>query len=101
MCGGNSERDARQTRTLSEQSGRRLPPRASSQGELMSISGGGWPAARKRIIAGVAAAVAAMAAAQALAHDKHGSRISQSGEQRNMRRVGHVDLQGRPSYQPN
>src|SRR5436190_17869338 len=27
--------------------------------------------------------------------------ISQSGEQRNMRRVGHVDLQGRPSYQPN
>jgi len=67
----------------------------------MSISGGGLPAARKRIIAGVAAAVAAMAAAQALAHDKHGSRISQSGEQRNMRRVGHVDLQGRPSYQPN
>src|SRR5438093_4191076 len=27
--------------------------------------------------------------------------ISQSGEQNNMRRVGHVDLQGRPSYQPN
>jgi len=27
--------------------------------------------------------------------------ISQSGEQKNMRRVGHVDLQGRPSYQPN
>src|SRR6267143_4438858 len=27
--------------------------------------------------------------------------ISQSGEQKNMRRVGHVDLQGRASYQPN
>jgi len=26
---------------------------------------------------------------------------SQSGEQKNMRRVGHVDLQGRPAYQPN
>lgn len=27
--------------------------------------------------------------------------ISQSGEQMNMRRVGHVDLQGRSAYQPN
>ena len=27
--------------------------------------------------------------------------ISQSGEQKNMRRVGHVDLQGRVAYQPN
>jgi hypothetical protein len=27
--------------------------------------------------------------------------ISQSGEQRNMRRVGHTDLQGRGAYQPN
>lgn len=27
--------------------------------------------------------------------------ISQSGEQNDMRRVGHVDLQGRPAYQPN
>ncbi len=27
--------------------------------------------------------------------------IEQSGEQRNMQRVGHVDLQGRPAYQPN
>jgi len=27
--------------------------------------------------------------------------ISQSGEQKNMRRVGHVDLQGRSAYQPN
>ena len=27
--------------------------------------------------------------------------IGQSGEQKNMKRVGHTDLQGRPSYQPN
>jgi hypothetical protein len=27
--------------------------------------------------------------------------VSQSGEQRNMKRVGHTDLQGRPAYQPN
>lgn len=27
--------------------------------------------------------------------------ISQSGEQKSMRRVGHTDLQGRPAYQPN
>jgi hypothetical protein len=33
--------------------------------------------------------------------DFFGRGISQSGEQKNMRRVGHVDLQGRPSYQPN
>src|ERR1700716_2969522 len=35
------------------------------------------------------------------AADNDGRGISQSGEQRNMRRVGHVDLQGRDSYQPN
>ena len=27
--------------------------------------------------------------------------INQSGEQKNMIRLGHTDLQGRPSYQPN
>ena len=27
--------------------------------------------------------------------------VTQSGEQKNMRRVGHTDLQGRPAYQPN
>lgn len=27
--------------------------------------------------------------------------VTQSGEQKNMRRVGHTDLQGRPGYQPN
>src|SRR5712692_7366757 len=41
----------------------------------------------------------AIAAGSAIADDHRG--ISQSGEQKNMRRVGHVDLQGRPSYQPN
>jgi hypothetical protein len=41
----------------------------------------------------------AVAAGSAFADDHRG--ISQSGEQKNMRRVGHVDLQGRPSYQPN
>jgi hypothetical protein len=41
-------------------------------------------------------ALLAFGAASAL-----GDGISQSGEQKNMRRVGHVDLQGRPAYQPN
>ncbi len=27
--------------------------------------------------------------------------ISESGEAKNMQRVGHTDLQGRPAYQPN
>jgi len=43
--------------------------------------------------------VFAVAAGSAFADDHRG--VSQSGEQKNMRRVGHVDLQGRPSYQPN
>src|SRR5256885_7141214 len=42
----------------------------------------------------------AVAAGSAFADNDHRG-ISQSGEQKNMRRVGHVDLQGRPSYQPN
>src|SRR5213083_431692 len=41
----------------------------------------------------------AIAAGSVIADDHRG--ISQSGEQKDMRRVGHVDLQGRPSYQPN
>jgi len=48
----------------------------------------------KRAGKGIAFAVMALAMSGALA-------ISQSGEQKDMRRVGHVDLQGRPSYQPN
>src|SRR5438067_12564439 len=61
----------------------------------MLISGTG----RKRVLASMAVAVTATLAGRAVARDDRG--ISQSGEQRNMRRVGHVDLQGRPSYQPN
>jgi hypothetical protein len=63
----------------------------------MLISGTRSPAARKRALTGVVVAVAAMMAGQTQADDG----IRQSGEQKNMRRVGHVDLQGRPSYQPN
>ena len=47
-----------------------------------------------RALSGVAAAALALAAGAAWA-------ISQSGEQKDMRRVGHVDLQGREAYQPN
>jgi hypothetical protein len=65
----------------------------------MLISANRSPAARKRVLTGMAAAVVAVMAGQVLADDNRG--ISQSGEQKNMRRVGHVDLQGRPSYQPN
>src|SRR5215510_9785413 len=50
-------------------------------------------------LSATAAAVLASGASSALADGKHD--ISQSGEQKNMRRVGHVDLQGRPAYQPN
>jgi hypothetical protein len=50
---------------------------------------------RRRVaLSAAAVAVLALSAGSALA-------ISQSGEQKNMRRVGHVDLQGRASYQPN
>jgi len=59
--------------------------------DLSSCSGN----KRRRVALSAAAlAILALGAGSALA-------ISQSGEQKNMRRVGHVDLQGRPSYQPN
>jgi hypothetical protein len=48
----------------------------------------------RRALSGAAIAVLALGVSSAYA-------ISQSGEQKDMRRVGHVDLQGRPSYQPN
>src|SRR5262249_58406525 len=48
----------------------------------------------------IALACLAIGPGRAEARDDHRG-ISQSGEQKNMRRVGHVDLQGRPSYQPN
>src|SRR3954464_8750563 len=56
-----------------------------------------------KLLASLAAALVALTAGEALAKDRDDRppAISQSGEQRNMRRVGHVDLQGRPSYQPN
>src|SRR5690349_8915467 len=43
---------------------------------------------------GLAVAILALSVSSAFA-------ISQSGEQKDMRRVGHVDLQGRAAYQPN
>jgi hypothetical protein len=68
----------------------------------MSISGTRWSASRTRALAGVVVAIVAMTAGQVLARDREDSRgISQSGEQKNMVRVGHVDLQGRAAYQPN
>jgi hypothetical protein len=48
----------------------------------------------RRAVSGVAVTALALAAGAAWA-------ISQSGEQKDMRRVGHVDLQGREAYQPN
>jgi hypothetical protein len=55
-------------------------------------------AVRRRALAGVGFTIAALLAGRVLADDDG---ISQSGEQKNMRRVGHVDLQGRVAYQPN
>src|SRR5882672_4075659 len=56
----------------------------------------------------IAAAVLAISAQPTFANDRDDDRdrdrhdgINQSGEQKDMRRVGHVDLQGRPAYQPN
>jgi len=55
------------------------------------------------VLAGLLAVFASGFVTDAVAKDRddRAPAISQSGEQRNMRRVGHVDLQGRPSYQPN
>lgn len=44
---------------------------------------------------------AATLAALALSAGTAGAGVSQSSEQKDMLRVGHTDLQGRPSYQPN
>jgi hypothetical protein len=46
-------------------------------------------------------AVLAAAVAAALVGAGPAGAVSQSGEAKNMQRVGHVDLQGRASYQPN
>jgi hypothetical protein len=53
-------------------------------------------ASRKRGAAAVIAAFVAAVIGTAAKAD-----VSQSGEKKNMRRVGHSDLQGRPAYQPN
>jgi len=50
-------------------------------------------------LSAVAAAVLALSAAPGFADDRRG--ISQSGEQKSMRRVGHANLQGRAAYHPN
>jgi hypothetical protein len=49
---------------------------------------------RRNALSAAVAAALALCAGSALA-------ISQSGEAKNMIRVGHTDLQGRPTYQPN
>jgi hypothetical protein len=48
----------------------------------------------RRVLAGAVLVALAFGTASALA-------VSQSGEQENMRRVGHSDIQGREAYQPN
>src|SRR5229473_2095444 len=64
---------------------------------MLATRSGGSPA--KYALNAAILSVFAVAAGSAFADEHRG--ISQSGEQKNMRRVGHVDLQGRPSYQPN
>jgi hypothetical protein len=60
----------------------------------MDLSSCNGSKGRRIALSAAALAVLALGVSSALA-------ISQSGEQKNMRRVGHVDLQGRASYQPN
>src|SRR5262245_22828214 len=52
---------------------------------------------RKHMYVAVIVAVAALAAGHVLANEFN----SQSGEQKDMTRLGHVDLQFRAAYQPN
>ena len=60
----------------------------------MDLSSCNGSKGRRVALSAAALTLLALSAGSALA-------ISQSGEQKNMRRVGHVDLQGRASYQPN
>src|SRR5713101_4996841 len=60
----------------------------------MDLSSCNGSKSRRVALSAAALTLLALSASSALA-------ISQSGEQKNMRRVGHVDLQGRASYQPN
>ena len=53
------------------------------------------------VLGAVAAAVMVYGPAAALADNgRSGHGIGQSGEQKDMRRVGHADLQGRAAYHP-
>ena len=63
----------------------------------MSISGIRSAVTRRHVYIGVSLAVGAMVTGHVLANEFN----SQSGEQKDMNRVGHVDLQFRAAYQPN
>ena len=63
----------------------------------MSLSGIRSAVTRRRACIGVIFAVGAMVAGHVRANEFN----SQSGEQKDMNRVGHVDLQFRDAYQPN
>src|SRR5207302_2378433 len=76
---------------------RQVPSQITGGGAMSTSRNGGSPA--KYALNAAVLSAFAIAAGWAFADDHRG--ISQSGEQKNMRRVGHVDLQGRPSYQPN
>jgi hypothetical protein len=62
----------------------------------MRISCGEEPGARRFAMSATVVAVLALGASSALANGD----IRQSGEQKDMRRVGHTDLQGRAAYHP-
>ena len=63
----------------------------------MSISGIRSAVTRRHVYIGVSLAIGAMLTGHVLADEFN----SQSGEQKDMKRVGHTDLQGRAAYQPN
>ena len=63
----------------------------------MSISGIRSAVTRRHVYMGVSLAVGAMLTGHVLADEFN----SQSGEQKDMKRVGHADLQFRAAYQPN
>src|SRR5262245_43927439 len=66
-------------------------------GGTMSISGIRSAVTQRRVYVGVSLVVGAMLAGHVLANEFN----SQSGEQLDMNRLGHVDLQFRDAYQPN
>ena len=59
----------------------------------------------RHAVSGIAVTAIALSVGTAFARDDHDGPghggVSQSGEQKDMRRVAHVDLQGREAYQPN